>query len=112
MNKQGLKLHKVIGGFLALAAALPGAASANPLPDMAAGEIDAIVTFCSRLDPRLESDAERLRTVLLRETERGARSSAEYRQGYDLVSDALVQVERKQALAACGTLSGKPEHAR
>lgn len=107
MNEKGLKLHKIIGGLLTVAVALPGAASANPPSNMAAGEIDAIVTFCSRLDPRLEDEAQQVLMRLV--TNPGARSSAEYRQGYDLVSDALAQIDHKQALAACG---GGDEHRR
>ena len=110
MSNKGLKLRNLIGGFLVLAAVFPGAASANPLPNMAVGEIDAIVTFCSRLDPRLEAEAEHVRSALVGQLDPGARSSGEYRQGYDLVSDALARIDRKQALAACG--SGKDEHAR
>jgi hypothetical protein len=107
MNAKELKLRKLIGGFLVLAVAVPCVASAEPLPNMAAGEIDAIVTFCSRLDPRLEDEAGHVRTTLVNQS---ARSSAEYRQGYDLVSDALARIDRKQALDACG--AGKGGHAR
>lgn len=110
MSEKGLKLRNLIGGFLALAAALPGAASANPLPNMAVGEIDAIVTFCSGIDPRLEDQAERVRSALGGQLQPGARSSAEFRQGYELVSAALAQVDRRQALAACGSTQGEHRH--
>ena len=113
MKEKGLKLRNLLGGILTVALALPGVAAANPLPNMVVGEIDAIVRFCSRVDPRLEEDAERLRTALLRNnTAPGARRSAEYQQGYDLVNDALARVEHPQALAACGTLSPKGSSSR
>lgn len=109
MSEKGLTWLNLIGGFLTLTLALtvPCVASASPPSNMAVGEIDAIVSFCSRLDPGLESDARQLRGVLLRETDPGAKNSAEYRQGHDLVSDALAGIEHKQALAACGTLAPK-----
>jgi hypothetical protein len=72
---------------------------------MAVGEVDAIVKYCGRLDPKLEDSGEKLLKAITAQGGAGARNSAEYRQGYDLVSDALAKVDPKQGLAACRNLA-------
>jgi len=102
VNK-GLKIPALIG--TCLAALLPCLAMADAPSDVAVGEVDAILKFCVKTDPRLAHDAEMYLKVLTREASPGARGSAAYQQGYDLVSDALAKVSKQTALAACSTLA-------
>ena len=102
MNK-GLKTATLIG--TCLAALLPCLALADPPSNMAAGEIEAILKFCAKTDPRLEKDVEVHLTLVTGKLPPGARGSAEYKQGYDLVSDALAKVAKTTAVSACSTLA-------
>jgi hypothetical protein len=97
------KTHRLIG--VCLTAALPCLAVADAPSNGALGEVEAIVKFCIKTEPRLAEDAERQLTLLTGKVSAGARSSAEYKQGYDLVSDALAKVDRPTALAACSSLA-------
>ena len=101
MNK-GLKIP-LIGIWLA--ALLPCLALADAPSNVAVGEVDAILKFCAKTDPRLAANAEKQLTVLAGEASPGARGTAEYKQGYDLVSDALAKVSKPTALAACSALA-------
>jgi hypothetical protein len=56
-------------------------------------------------DPRLAANAEKQLTVLTGNASPGARGSVQYKQGYDLVSDALAKVSKPTALAACSALA-------
>lgn len=102
MNARGQRVRRWAGG--ALVVALPLVAAGAAPSNVALGEIDAIVTFCTRLDPKLAADGDDLRSTIERDAASGARGSKEYRQGYDLVTDALKTVDRGQALSACGAL--------
>ena len=101
MNK-GLKIP-LIGIWLA--ALLPCLALADAPSNVAVGEVDAILKFCAKTDPRLEANAEKQLTVLAGTASPGARGTAQYKQGYDLVSDALAKVSKPTALAACSALA-------
>jgi len=69
--------------------------------------VDAILKFCAKTDPRLAASAERHLTVLtgVASPEHGVR---QYKQGYDLVSDALAKVSKPTALTACSVLASPP----
>ena len=99
MNKKGLKVQVLISTSLAVL--LPCLTQASAPSDMAVGEIDAILTFCARTDPRLEANAESLKALVTGKAVAGARASAEYKQGYDLVSDALKNANPAEVSAAC-----------
>jgi hypothetical protein len=103
MDNKGLKTHTLIG--TCLAAVLPCLALADAPGNVALGEIDAILKFCAKTDPRLAADVEKQLTALLGKASPGARGSTEYRQGFDLVSDALATVSNPTALAACSALA-------
>jgi hypothetical protein len=103
MKNKGLKTPTLIGAWLA--ALLPCLALADAPSNVAVGEVDAILKFCAKTDPRLEASVARYVTVLTGEASPRARSSAEYKQGYDLVNDALAKVSKPTALAACSVLA-------
>jgi hypothetical protein len=102
MNKE-LKIPTLIGTWLA--ALLPCLALADAPSNVAVGEVDAILKFCAKNDPRLENDVDRYLTVLTGNASPGVRGTAQYKQGYDLVNDALVKVSVQTALAACSALA-------
>ena len=101
MNK-GLKTP-LIGIWLA--ALLPCLALADAPSNVAVGEVDAILKFCAKTDPRLADNAEKQLTVLAGKASPGVRGTAQYKQGYDLVSDALAKVSKPTALGACSVLA-------
>jgi len=101
VNK-GLKIPTLIGTWLA--ALLPCLALADAPSNVAVGEVDAILKFCAKTDPRLEAGAESYMKLLTGKASPGARGSAEYKQGYDLVNAALTNVSKSTALAACSAL--------
>ena len=108
MTHNGRKIHTLIG--TCLAAALPCLAVASPPSDVAVGQIDAILNFCTKAVPRLENSAQTWRTVLTHEASAGVRSSGAYQQGYQQVSDALAKGNKAQEIAACTTgLTGTPK---
>ena len=102
---KGLKIP-LIGIWLA--ALLPCLALADAPSNVAVGEVDAILKFCAKTDPRLAASAERHLTVLTGVASPGARGTAQYKQGYDLVSDALAKVSKPTALTACSVLASPP----
>jgi hypothetical protein len=89
---------------------LPCLASAHAPGNMALGEVDAILKFCARTDSRFEKSVQELETALTSKASQGARGSAEYKQGYDLVSDALAKINTAQALATCTQDLKEPKH--
>jgi len=99
----GLKIPTLIGTCLAVL--LPCLALADAPSNVAVGEVDAILKFCAKTDPRLAANAERQLTVLAGKASPVARGTAEYKQGYDLVNDALAKVSKPTALAACSALA-------
>lgn len=112
MNNKRMML-RMIG--TCLVAALPCLASADAPGDMAAGEVDSILKFCARSDPRLEENAEKLRKLLARSFPPGAQSTAGYKQGYGLVTDALERADKTKVQAACTaglSVSGDHREAR
>ena len=102
MNK-GLMIPTLIG--TCLAALLPCLAMADAPSDAAVGQVDAILKFCVKADPRLAPGAETYRKLLTGDASPGARGSEAYEQGYDMVSDALAKVSMQTVLAACSTLA-------
>jgi len=99
MSHNGRKIHTLIG--TCLAAALPCLAIASPPSDVAVGQLDAILNFCARAEPRLAESTEAWRKALTREASRAARSSTAYKQGYQEISDALARGNQAQEIATC-----------
>jgi hypothetical protein len=107
MNK-GLRIHRLIAACLT--AALPCLALADAPSNVALGEVEGIVKYCVKINPGLAKDAQTQLIVFTGRASPGARGSAEYKKGYDLVSDALTKVNRQYALAACASLALPKEH--
>lgn len=105
---KGLKYSRVIGACLTVA--LPCLALADAPSNVALGEVEAIVKFCVRISPALEKSAEEKLQLVTGKVSPGARGSSEYKQGYDLVSDALTKVNKAQALSACAALAPHKDH--
>jgi hypothetical protein len=102
--KTGLRIRRVMAAYLL--AALPSLALAGTPPNtnMAMGEVEGIIKFCIKTDPRLARDLEKQLTLLSGQLGAGARASAEYKQGYDLVNDALAKVATQTLVGACGSI--------
>lgn len=96
MKNKGLRFHTMVIASVAVMA--PCLALADAPANMALGEVDALLQFCGKTDSRFEQSAQKLQTAL---TGKATRGTAEYKQGHDLMSDALVKVSKTQALAAC-----------
>jgi hypothetical protein len=103
-----LKTHGVIGACLL--AGMPYVALADGPSNTAVGELDAILKFCAKTNPHLTADIESQLNRLTGAAP-GARGTKEYKQGYDLVSDALANTDRESVASACSALEvshGKP----
>jgi hypothetical protein len=107
MSNKGRKIHTLIG--TCLAAALPCLAVASPPSDVAVGQIDAILNFCTKAVPRLGESAETYRKLLTHDASARVRSSTAYQQGYEQVSDALAKGNQAQEIAACATGLSDPK---
>jgi len=97
-KNERIKIHTLIG---CLALALPCLASADAPDRTLIGEIGAIGNFCSGLEPRLADGGEQFRRELTRQFGADVTSSAEFRQAYNLMNDALAKLDRHKALALC-----------
>ena len=105
-----MKLATVLVPGLALLLGSPLLAAEVPGGNQALGQLDAIVNFCSSLDPALErAGQQRLAVILSRATSQelaDARSSDEYRETYAAITAQLNGLEREQAARECKALSG------
>lgn len=100
-KKKELRIHALIG---TLALALPGLAlSGEPDPALL-GDVGAIGAFCSRLEGQGGDDA--LVRELSRQFGAEATGSAEFREAYAQMSDALGKLGRSRGLALCGSGPG------
>jgi len=102
VNNKVRKLHTLIGICLGTA---PCLALASPPSDAAAGQIDAILSFCTKAVPELERSALAYRAAL---NANGPRNSSAYRDGFEQVSEALQKGNHGQEVAAC--VAGLKEH--
>jgi hypothetical protein len=101
MYNKNRKLHNVLGGTLL--ALLPGLGSASPPSDAAVGQIDAILDYCVKEEPRLSAGAHTDRALFTGHGAEAKRSSHEYHQAYEQVSTALAKGNRTREIAACAT---------
>ena len=99
MNNKGLRFR--ILAITCLAVGLPCVALADAPSNMGVGQVEAILNFCAKGNPGLEKDAKAFQTLLTGNVSPGVRSSAEYKRGYDLVTDELQKGNKAQLLAAC-----------
>jgi hypothetical protein len=102
----GIRIRTLIGACLA--AALPCLALAGPPAnsDMARGEIEGIIQFCIKSNPGHAQDLEKEMTLLTSTlSPAGARGTAAYKQGYDLVTDALGKAAKQQIVASCASIA-------
>jgi len=102
----GIRARQLIGACLA--AALPCLALGGPPAntDMARGEIEGIIQFCIKSDPAHAKDLENEKTLLTSTlSPPGARGTAAYKQGFDLVTDALSKAEKQQVVSSCGSIA-------
>ena len=101
-----IRARQLIGACLA--AALPCLALAGPPPntDMARGEIEGIIQFCIKSNPGHAKDLEKEMTSLTSTlSPPGARGTAAYKQGYDLVTDALNKVGKQERVSSCASIA-------
>jgi hypothetical protein len=102
--KAAMRIRRVMGAYLL--ATLPSLALAGTPPNtnMAMGEVEGIIKFCMKTDPRLAKDLEKQLTLLSGQLGPAVRATAQYKQGYDLINDALTRVATPTLIAACGSI--------
>lgn len=105
----GLKVRSVVGACLL--AALPSLALAETPPNtsMAMGEIEGIIKLCIKSTPEYAKELQQQMTMLTDSlSPPGARGTAGYQQGYDLVTDALGKIAKPQLIADCKSIVVAP----
>jgi hypothetical protein len=95
--------------LLCAAALIPALASAGPASNAAEfGAVEAVVDFCSRVDPSLEKQFQRqAKLTLPKMTDDGledVRHTSQYRQAYQLVESVLKQLSLTDAARDCAAL--------
>jgi hypothetical protein len=98
MKHQGLKLSVLIGS---VALVLPCLASASELDATLVGQLGGIGSYCSRLE-QTPDGSEKFLQQFKRNFPAQTTSSAEFRNGYEAMSDALAKLPHSQGLALCG----------
>src|SRR5579862_3214299 len=84
-----------------MAFALPCVTLADAPTAAAVGQIDAILTYCSRVEPGMEKNAKTLQSLVTGSTTPNVRSSAEYKQEFEATTVALTKADRHEVAAAC-----------
>ena len=98
MKCQGLKISVLMGS---VALVLPCIALASELDAMLIGELGGIGSYCSRLE-RTPDGSEKFLREFTRHFAAETTSSADFRHGYQAMSDALAKLPQSQGLALCG----------
>ena len=107
MNKKGLRLHTLIGS---LTLAIPCFAGATAPDSSLVGDVAALANFCSGLEPAARDSGEKFLRELKQEFG-AATSSDEYRDAYEKMSAALINLNPQTAYALCSVTppqTGKP----
>ncbi|MBS0579497.1 MAG: hypothetical protein JSR36_09555 [Proteobacteria bacterium] len=98
--------------WVALAGAVVWVATAQadaPVGGQALGQLDAIVAYCTGLDPALAAAGEQRIAALTEKASTqqlaDARGSEAYRAAYDALTEGLAALSREQSLRQCKALS-------
>jgi hypothetical protein len=102
--KTGLRIRSVMGAYLLAALPSLALAATPPNTNMAMGEVEGIIKFCIKADPRLAKELQQQMRLLTGGVSAAARATAQYKQGYDLVNDALAKVATQTLVAACASI--------
>ena len=94
---------------ICMALTLPCVTLADAPGASAVAQIDAIVTFCSRIEPRLEKNARMFQALVTGITAPNVRSSAPYKQEFAATTAALAKADRHEVSAACVKTLSLPE---
>jgi hypothetical protein len=93
------------------AVSVAGAHAEAPISGQALGQLDAIVAYCTKLDPALGPAGEQRIAALTGKASTqqlaDARSSDEYRAAYDALTEGLSALTREQSLQQCKALSSE-----
>lgn len=100
-----MTIHRLL--CCCLAAALSQAAVAeSSVNGQALGQVEGILTFCSKLDPQLAKAGSERSSLLTNQVSpedlAKIRNSAEYKQAYASVSAELAKADRQKAAETCG----------
>jgi len=108
---RAFKVRRIIG--VCLAAALPWQALADPPSDAGLGQVEAILTFCAKSDPKLAPRAHEGMEQLAGHAREAARKTPAYQQGFNTLTELLAKLTPAQVAAGCAVLAppkanGKP----
>jgi hypothetical protein len=81
--------------------ALPCVTLADAPSAAAVGQLDAILAYCSRIEPGLERDAKTFQSLVTGGAASSVRSSAPYKQEFEATTAALAKADRHEVSAAC-----------
>jgi len=92
-------------------AVAPLALAKLTMPPPALGQIEAILKFCSDVNPKAEAKYKEFAKMMVQEaTEeelKKARASSEYKEAYDSITEQLGKVPKDKAVNSCTAFLGK-----
>ena len=94
---------------ICVALILPCVTLADAPSAAAVGQIDAILTYCSRIEPQLEKSVKSFQSLVTGNTAPNVRSSAPYKQEFEATTAALAKADRHEVSAACVKTLSLPE---
>ena len=96
---------------LSALAVAPLAMAKLSMTPQALGQVEATLKFCTDANPKAEAKYKEFGKMLVKEaTEeelKKARTSSEYKEAYDSITEQLGKVSKDKAVAACTDLVGK-----
>jgi hypothetical protein len=99
-----MKLYRALG-LAAVIALSQLALAAPPVPPKALGQVDATVSFCSRVDSKNAEKYKEFGKALTRDMSEKelteARSSNDYKETYDAITAELEKIPVEKAVEAC-----------
>ena len=93
---------------ICMAFALPCVTLADAPSAAAVGQLDAILAYCSRIEPGLERDAKTFQSLVTGSAAPSVRSSAPYKQEFEATTAALAKTDRHEVSAACVNSRSRP----